>query len=273
MGTNSILSNLNSEDMISTIRLEMGNDLKKENIYLLIEGFDDKKLFQYLCNNNVVVCESYSGKKGIEEILSAFNENYRILGIRDRDYETRKLDDRIFFYDYCCMEMMLVNMNEVFERVFYEYYEGSIDFEDLRYEILEKLKTLSVLRKVNEYHRKMWNFKGINRQIIFNNTDFNEEELYKELSRVNNREICEDDNIRNEKENTRNYNDLLSLTNGHDFIDLFIIYCKKENGKNLKINTISETMRCSCSLENFKQSVLYNDLFKYQTENNIKIIK
>lgn len=269
MATNSILDNLNSDDMISTIKLEIGADINKEKIFLVVEGKDDKKFFKYLIKENVVICESYSGKKGIEEILSNFKNNEKIIGIRDRDYEKRKLDKRIFFYDFCNIEMMMINDNDVFEKICCEYYEGELKYFELRKNILQNLLLISILRKKNEDEKKMWNFNGINYDIDENGKII-EDSLFSNLQTIN------PSKTKNEFifsfENIEKYKELLNITNGHDFIKCFIKYCKKESGKNINEKNLLEVLRCTFNKESFKKTCLYKDIKWYQTLYKIKII-
>lgn len=273
MGTNSILANLDSNDMISNIKLQLGENLSKEKVFLVVEGVDDTKFFKSLTKNNIVICESYSGKKGIEEILLHFKNNKRILGIRDKDYENRALDYRIFFYDFCNIEMMLISDNEVFEKICCEYYNGSKEYYKLRNDILENLKLLSELRQINEDEKQMLNFNGINFNSILNVDDtINEEKLYKNLANTNNSKNIDDLKSKIKSSKSKNYEEMLNTTNGHDFVKLFCIYCKKSNNVNINEKKISELARCAFGKDKFKKTILYNNLKLYQNENNIIIV-
>mgnify|MGYP005785006087 FL=1 len=269
MATNSILDNLTSKDMISTIKLEIGADVNKEKTFLVVEGKDDKKFLKYLVKDNVVICESYSGKKGIEEILEKFKNNKRIIGIRDRDYEKRKLDNRIFFYDFCNIEMMIINDDDAFEKICCEYYEGEIKYNELRKNILQNLLLISILRKRNEDEKKMWNFNGINYDID-EEGKIVEESLFFHLQRINPSK-SKDEFVFSLKR-IKKYEELLNITNGHDFTKIFIKYCKKENKKNINENNLLEVFRCAFSKEAFKKTSLYKDIKHYQILNKIQFV-
>ncbi len=269
MSTNSILDNLTSDDMISTIKLEIGADVKKEKTFLVVEGKDDKKFLKYLVKENVVICESYSGKKGIEEILAKFKNNKKIIGIRDRDYEKRKLDNRIFFYDFCNIEMMIINDNNVFERICCEYYEGKMNYIELRKNILQNLLLISILRKKNEEEKKMWNFNGINYDMD-ENGKIAEESLFFDLQTINPSKPKNEFVFSFAK--IIKYEELLNITNGHDFIKTFIKYCKKENGKNINEKNLLEVLRCTFTKESFKRTALYKDIKCYQISNKIEFV-
>ena len=46
MGTNSIKANLTKDSIISDIKLLLGADINKENIYVVVEGDDDIKFLR-----------------------------------------------------------------------------------------------------------------------------------------------------------------------------------------------------------------------------------
>lgn len=273
MASNSILNNLEYKDMISTIKLEMGADFKKEKVFLVVEGKDDIKFFKYFCQNNVNLCESYSGKKGIEEILLYFKNNKNIIGIRDRDYENRILDNRIFFYDYCNIEMMIINDDDVFEKICCEYYDGEKEYYNLRAEILNNLILVSQLRKINENEKKMWNFKRINySQILNEDCSMNKSKLMETLLEItafsSEEELLKEIGIL--KKCT--YKDFLNITNGHDFIRIFCECCKKSTGKNINENVMYEVLRCGFCKNNFKKTNLFKNINIYQRNNSFAII-
>lgn len=272
MATNSIIDNLNSKDMVSTIKLEMGADINKEKVFLVVEGKDDKSFFKYFCNENVSVCESYSGKKGIEEILQNFTRLNNILGVRDKDYEQRILDKRILFYDFCNLEMMLINDNETFERLVCEHYKGDKKYTQLRDEILHQLIIISELRKINENEKKMWNFRGINYEEIIDECDkINTKLLQENLIRINESKQDIKEYI---FDNEKKYSDeeLLNITNGHDFLNVIRVYCNKKSKDKINEKNVMDTLRKSFGKSSFKKTKLYSNLEKYQRKNGIKIV-
>ena len=55
MGTNSIKANLTKDSIISDIKLLLGADINKENIYVVVEGDDDIKFLRRYLNSNVTI--------------------------------------------------------------------------------------------------------------------------------------------------------------------------------------------------------------------------
>ena len=65
--------------------------------------------------------------------------------------------------------------------------------------------------------------------------------------------------------------DYLQITNGHDYINLFCEICKKHN-KGISINSIERAFLTSFGPSEFKQTTLYNNLYKYQIKKHLYII-
>lgn len=103
MGNNSIKNNLGKDDIISDIVLSMGADIKRKNVYLIVEGEGDKKFLRKFLSNNVNIYESFSGKQGVKEIVEYFKHDIKVIGIRDRDYHHDYISEKLFYYDYNCL--------------------------------------------------------------------------------------------------------------------------------------------------------------------------
>lgn len=75
MGKNSIQSNLTKDDLIAEIRLTLGADFKREHTVIIVEGEDDISFFNGKLSSNVDIRESFSGKRGVLEIVSLFSDS------------------------------------------------------------------------------------------------------------------------------------------------------------------------------------------------------
>lgn len=273
MGTNSILSSLQYEDMISTIKLKMGADINKEKVFVIVEGRDDINLLKTFFKTNVSICESYSGKKGVLEILKFFKEKNNVIGIRDRDYEKRKGDTRIFYYDYCNLEMMMLNDKEVFGKLMAEYCDDTRKSEEVKNKILVNLSFLSELRKINEYKKKMWNFNGLDyRKILEENNDVKKESVLNELKKINPKVKKKEFLEGLQKKDKYTYKEMLNMTNGHDFLKFFGEYCKKKTGKNVAYNALGINLRTGFVTKKFKNTKLHKLLKQYQDKNCLQIV-
>lgn len=96
-----------------------------------------------------------------------FPDEKRVIGIRDKDYQTKKRFERIFYCDYCCCEMMLVSDDETFEKLAVNFYRGKLPYSKLRYEILSKLFYLSVVRLCSDRYR--WGLRNFRYRFKQNN--------------------------------------------------------------------------------------------------------
>ena len=132
----------------------------------------------------LVVFDANDGKSGVEFIVGErFATNLRVIGIRDRDYQIAPISDKIFYYDYGCMEMMIIRNDDVFKNLCAEYYRGEDSIQQLRIDILKELKYLSVIRMYNE--RETWGkkLKGVSISSAWNGIEKMDKEII--LNKIN----------------------------------------------------------------------------------------
>ena len=265
MGTNSIKKYLTKDSIISKIKLLMGSDINKENVYIIVEGHDDIKFLKKFCKSNVTIDESFSGKSGVEEIINSKEiKSSRVIGIRDKDYCNIFNKDRIFFYDKCCLEMMIINFDESFDSIYFEFYNGEMESNELKEHILVELNMLSNIRKYNEEYRKGINFNGLSfNNFIDDKGLLDKNKLIENLKRLNFGKELNFNTIKEYLKNT-NTNDLLEITNGHDFILFFKTLCDKNTKKNCASeNNISLALRTSFNKHLFEKTLLYKNINNY----------
>lgn len=143
---NSIYDNVTIEDSENEISLILNSDLKKS--VMIVEGISDFQFWEnFIDKDHVEILESMGGNFQIDSIIEN-TKNSRIFGIRDRDYE-EIISERIFLYDYNCLEIMLINSRIVFESLCKEYYFGSENIETLKLNVFKELKYLSIIRMHN----------------------------------------------------------------------------------------------------------------------------
>ena len=267
---NSIKDHMTQEDTISEIRLMLGHN--KQRVCVVVEGEDDQKIFGHLLTGNVDLFVSYAPKRGIEEIVTQhFPREKRVIGIRDKDYCQRAISKRVFFCDYCCLEMMIISNDSCFERLYCDYYRGQASAQELRIHCLKHLECLSKIRLFNERNR--WNLRlsGINPGGLYKKSETEMEELI--LSEINTQNLS---NIMDE-ERVLEYKSLpvcsalkeyLEITNGHDFVHLFSKVCPSHPS----IKAISSTMRGTFGQYEFSHTQLYSNLHTYQEQKGITIV-
>lgn len=272
---NSIKDKLDESDTVSEIILTLNHN--NTNVCVIVEGDDDQKLFRPLLSANVEVFQSFASCNGVNDIVqNHFRGNKRVIGIRDKDYLSAPINEQCFFCDYCCAEMMIISTDNCFDRLYcYFYKTGQMNSDEVRIYCLERLEKLSKLRMLN--YTKGWgiNFDGIkpSKHYKFDITNMNNE-IVKALNIMNpsNQIDAIRESFCNELPKCTNLQDYLLITNGHDFVNLF---CKVSNDSygQASINSIETTLRGTFSIDDFKNTHLYNDLIAYQQTYGITIVK
>lgn len=270
MGNNSIRSNLTKDYIISDLRLSLSDDIYREKVFVVVEGEDDIKFLKsYLNGNTTVLYESYDGKNGVSEIVkNFFPADKRVIGIRDRDYLSHEESPKIFFYDNCCLEMMIVENEEIFNNIYNEFYKGNMQSMELLNKMLQELKILSIIRMYNEKFQWAINLKAlsINNVFIQDIYGIDNEEVVKELNKANNNVI--DDNkiemINEYGSQAQTAQELLKITQGHDFSSLFAAICNTHTNKHINSKSIEMALRCSYRIKDFEETRLHSSLATYQ---------
>lgn len=276
MGANSILSHLDSGNTVSEIKLLLAGDLTRKKVVMLLEGEDDIKLFKFLVSENVILVKSYGAKGAIDSIIpNFFAGEKRVIAVRDKDYEDYSENPRIFYCDHCSCEMMMAASDTAFDRVATNHYMGSLNFRKLRYEILCSLRYVSVLRKCSYKYR--WSLK-INDvdlpSFISPGAKPGETATVKAVNRYNKNNIVDRYRVsvmRSEDVGTE-LNSLLDITNGHDFLAVFAIYCRASGKRNVRDKDLGSAMRCAFDYISFTGTALYAELKKYQREHGLNIV-
>lgn len=267
MGENSIKSNLPIETSISeTILLVNAN-----HICLIVEGAEDYKFWKkFIITENVKIIRSYAGKHGVEKIVDQVN-HIRAIGVRDKDYCTIKNQKRIFFYDRCCMEMMIISADEVYDSLCSEFLLDDPSSKNIeKIHILRELFTLSKLRKYNEEKCKGISFQGLDvYNFVDNRNKLDLSKAKEKLSKLNPNKTL-DLTIDDVQELT--IDNLLDITNGHDFIGFFKGVCDNYNQRSVDVKHLSSALRVAYNLPLFKDTNLYQSIIKYSENNCLKIL-
>ena len=102
------------DERINEIQLWI--DHSSENVAVLAEGSDDIEFFEKVFKKleNVIYFESLSGCEGLYELLKEPDlDSRRIIAVRDKDYtdpaDPEKYPPRMFAYDDCAMELMILH--------------------------------------------------------------------------------------------------------------------------------------------------------------------
>lgn len=276
--SNSIRMNLTANSVENEIRLLLSVPKNKYATMVLLEGIDDIKLFFSLVNNeNTYLFESYGGKLGIKNILSKFTSDYRVIGIADRDYETKNIP-KLFYCDYCNAEMMIASNDDSLSYTLFQITSNWLNISELRTRVLDKLFYLSVIRKLNE--EICW---GISfEEVPLNEIIINHNDLYRIITLINlknrsNKLECDKISLIESEVKRLAGQNYLNYTNGHDFCkgmlkELKNLYPHTRSIRCLNANEFSCLFRMGYVKKYFKESNLYKALESYQIEHNLNIV-
>ena len=268
---NSIITSLDENYTVAEIKLLLASSRTKTIV--VVEGDDDVRLFTTLLAEDVSLVQSFHSKLGVESwITSEFAGQNRVIGIRDKDYQIAPLDDRIFYCDYCCSEMMIISNDSCFSRVFSNYCNVPIPALDLREKCLRCLELLSKLRFMNETNNWKVKFDGVKPAVLYNNnqTTMNDN-IITSLNNMNPENCLSESRIellKNRFPNSFNQIELLEITNGHDFIELMHGLGKVKES----IKALGKGFRTSFGKLEFVNTLLYKHLNNYQVNNNLHIV-
>ena len=281
MGKNSIHDNLSKEDIIAEVRLTLAADFDHKKSIIIVEGEDDILFFRGKLQPDVDVKESFSGKCGVIEIVSHFSED-RVIGVCDVDYDPRSPSSQIFYYDYSCLEMMLISNDAAFSSFFYTYYQkNETSPQVVRFQLLSNLKWLSLCRKLSAENNWAINFKGISVASAFDETTQTLEtsKLLLQINRINPGLVSNHrdylDSVSLECRKDVSQNDYLLITQGHDFLHYFQALCESVRylkGKSPGVAELSRALICSYRKEDFSKSSLFHYLIEYQTTYQLYIL-
>ena len=264
---NSIRNNLSYDDIISSIKLTINHPLNKDTNFVIVEGIDDRKFISFFVDENVQVYESFSGKKGVLEIVEYFDIK-NVIGICDKDYDEHP-PHKIFFYDYCNLEIMLINEDDVLKKIINEMENNFESLAVFRRRIFESLKSISLLRRYNYLELDICNRVKFSNGIV----DFSYDSANKNLDLLKLEIHLKETNQGKDCSwftnviNDCTIYDLREITNGHDATKIMSFLT------NMKHDILCVALRCAFSKEHFSRTKLYNQLCVFQADNNLDILK
>ncbi len=288
MGTNSIKREMKTGELIAEIRVELSADIKREKVVVVVEGKSDTAFFKEKVSPNVIIAEVGDGKKKdeVEKTVKDLNKK-RVIGICDRDYQQIQETQRIFYYDYCNLEMMLIANDDAMCQITGEFYRGTLTFKELREKILCELKWLSVFRKYRDENlpadkdkQKEWNvnFKeisipnmidinGVFQQIIAEQEVDAHSDGFIQSHPVEYQQILQRYNVTSDQ-----LQDLLMVTQGHDFVKCFEYFCSAASSPAPRKGAVEHSLRCAYRMSDFQQTALYAELKAYEGKTSLSIL-
>ena len=224
-------SNDNFGSTIAEIKLRLSYP---NNRIVIVEGFSDYIVLSNLFDSKIHVLQPYC-KGNAEKIMGQIDYSHKnIIAILDRDYDPLSSDDRIFYYDFCNLEMMLVHNDELFEN----FCNGAVSSKsaiEYRDFVLKQLKPLSALRLFNSMSKTTGckEFSALKAVGTLSNCLLLPNDCLiwyirnYFVSNVSNPNLCPKEVRKIITEFGKQLSSLLSrdaytFTNGHDFNDLFV---------------------------------------------------
>ena len=256
------------------------------NYLIVVEGPEDQKVLKELFNNHTFLLNPYC-KGRAEMIMSYFPEFKNIIAALDRDYDSLSDDERIFYFDGCNLEMMLVKEDSLFSPLFGGDSFSASDLIAIKNNALNSLKPYSCLRKMNS-------MKNVGSKC----KEFSVEKVFPCLERcldIKNDTFINDinDGILNNlisltvkqrnrilRKFTSNLETLMAMneydiTNGHDFNKIFV----KQLSTKMLINTgcydehsIYDLYRDSYNISLFSKTKIYDAIREYQNKYNLEFV-
>lgn len=166
----------------SEFKLSINADIYNEKVHILVEGKDDEALLYHIMNDSIdiIVC---SGKK---DVLKKLKDDYEIncIGIIDIDYEYNYDNSRIFLYDYCCLEMMIISDKYIMKKIAKEFKISVNKILDILFSLL----FISLMRKYNHYHKLGINFEPLKDILKYYDISKNKIDNYKMIELLKKRE-------------------------------------------------------------------------------------
>ena len=266
----SIRENRTKDDILTEIRLERSEDIWDEKCFIIVEGPDDVLFVQRVFSDNVVCKESFAGKIGVQQIIEDKEcQTAHIIGIRDKDYmDEEDLPERLFLYDHCCLEMMLLSEPNVTRSFRQVYYKKDSVCKDFVLNAMNQLATYSILRRKNEKEGLGISFQkvGFGGLIDFSEETLNDVELFQRVKARENYDRCkqEADNL-SERE-------LWDITNGHD-ICAFLGQLSKVGKNKMSEVGVRSYLLAGYRAEDFEKTRLYQKIFNYQELQHLRFLE
>lgn len=276
----SIRSNLTPSSMLNEIRLLLSVPQNKYKTIVLVEGQNDIKLLVSLLNmQNSYLIESFSGKSAIlETMISRFKDEKRVIGIIDRDYNNT-LPDKVFTYDFCNLEMMVISDDDSFNYTMFQITNSSYGNLAIRKQSLEKLFILSIIRKLNDEYDWGISFERFPIYDYFKNNNYSSLDWVVRVLNIKNSNNITENKLNIIKQELKNQNkmELLKITNGHDFCkmllhELKVAYSSMSRVTSINVNELELFLIMGYNLNCFKKTQLFKEINDYQSRHSLQFI-
>lgn len=266
MQNNSIIKGLDKASLVSEIILLQNTKQCEKMTFVIVKGIDDVLLMKKFLNDNAYLMTCNDGSTSVECIVNKdFRDKENVIGIRDKDYSNTPSSHKVYFYDYNSLEIMIESNKTVFEALYNENYHGNLTAQELFWEVLNRLKIVSIIRKLNYDFQLQINFKPLRFDALVKKTNKEEwnDVVYEALRKANSSKMGHElkEKVFNELDKEWSAEDFLNNTQGHDFNFMLHALCAPSYPKaGLKADVFEKTARTMFSLTSFKSTALYKNL-------------
>lgn len=264
------------------------HDMHKNKMVVIVEGDDDKKIFEKFIDTEKAVIYIAKGCLWVVKVLDKLNNkadfNNKVIGIKDADFDhvlnINYNIPNLFVTDCHDIEMTLIDEN--FENSIYSEYNIK-NHTAIVHEVSNDIKNISFVRLYN--HIKVSedeNLDGIN----FDGLNIND--IYDGISPVD-LNIClnhiknkgnssktwfpQEEDINSLSDSYPNI-DLKQLTRGHDMMYALRVKTKALSGEEMSgYKELCRAFRMQLRKEEFMNTRLYNMINSYVTQNGIDLWK
>jgi hypothetical protein len=247
-----------TNDIIGEIILTLNTPLYSRVI--VVEGKFDKKLFEKFCDSTTAIVPT-GNKSGVIDSINTFPKSEprreKVIGICDADYDEPINNRRLFYYDYCNAEMMICS-NESSRQKLFENAPENVGL----YNLLSELKLRSCLRKLSIEKNLNLNIKKyriIDYHNVYNSDNIWDTEFFSDYKS----EIVE----LSRKYETEEQ--LLYITQGHDFRQLLEIFIKKKAHQDTSRKDMDEIFISAFGKDEFRATRLYGKIMNYSADKDI----
>jgi hypothetical protein len=227
---------------------------------IIVEGEFDKKFIKSFCKDETEIIIG-NNKYVVENAIIMFpdTKDYKkyVIGICDRDYEKPKENDQLFYYDYCNLEMMIC-ANQTARTKLFKNAPENVEL----YDLLSELKLRSCLRKLSiekNLNLDIKRYRIIDYHKVYNTDNIWDTQFFSDYKS----EIVE---------LSRKYEtdeQLLYITQGHNFRHLFGIYIKEITHRDTSKKAIDEIFLSAFGKEELRKTILYGKITTYSKQNDI----
>ncbi|MFA7450571.1 MAG: DUF4435 domain-containing protein [Bacteroidales bacterium] len=279
----SVKNSIKQDSQTATLVQMFRTDLYSEKIIVVVEGEDDKRLFSRFFQDETAHIFPIGGNVKFPVILNQLNGSYetRFIMLKDADFDHLNKTNNypysnLFLTDTHDAETMMINYDTI-RNICCEY-SCPIPPSEFIEKLFRDLEALSYLKWYNSVNNIRLNFKVLNLTNIYtgdNPTEFENilSKLYANDANKSKIYITKEDiqlfYISHKESGIKPQ----LLINGHDLCEAMVVALIKMKVKgNVKNNDISRCLRSSYTLDHFKETKMYEDIFVWNKECQLDIL-